>query len=184
MSRLTVKTDKNTGGGSLTSRKLKFSLISATALGCLLIQTQPSNAQDWELTQTFLNPTPEDFNRFGSSVGISGNLALIGTPLDNTSDTSIGAAYLFNTNTGDLLQTFLNPTPEDSNNFSYSVGISGNLALTGTPNYNTAATSSGAAYLFNNNTGDLLQTFLNPTPENSDQFGYSVGISGNLALIG
>jgi hypothetical protein len=136
------------------------------------------------LTQTFNNPTAEDYHQFGNSVSLSGTSALIGAPYDNTGATSAGSAYLFDTTTGNLLQTFNNPTPEYFESFGYRVSLSGTSALIGAPYDNTGATSAGSAYLFDTTTGNLLQTFNNPTPEDLDNFGISVSLSGTSALIG
>ncbi len=136
------------------------------------------------LTQTFNNPTAEDYHQFGNSVSLSGTSALIGAPYDNTGATSAGSAYLFDTTTGNLLQTFNNPTPEDGDSFGSSVSLSGTSALIGAIFDNTGATDAGSAYLFDTTTGNLLQTFNNPTPEDLDNFGISVSLSGTSALIG
>ena len=49
----------------------------------------------------------------------------------------------------------------------------------------TAATDAGAAYLFDAVTGQLLQTFLSPTPEAGDRFGAgTVAASSDRVVIG
>ncbi|MCA2629311.1 MULTISPECIES: FG-GAP repeat protein [unclassified Microcystis] len=136
------------------------------------------------LTKTFNNPTAEDDDYFGSSVSLSGTSALIGAPYDNTGAPGAGSAYLFDTTTGTLKQTFNNPTPASADNFGYSVSLSGTTALIGAPYDSTGATSAGSAYLFDTTTGNLLKTFNNPTAEDDDYFGYSVSLSGTTALIG
>lgn len=45
--------------------------------------------------QTFDNPTPQNFDYFGYSVAVSGDLALIGAHGDNTGASSAGSAYLY-----------------------------------------------------------------------------------------
>ncbi|WP_043996417.1 FG-GAP repeat protein, partial [Microcystis aeruginosa] len=83
-----------------------------------------------------------------------------------------------------LTKTFNNPTPANFDNFGNSVSLSGTLALIGAYQDDTGATDAGSAYLFNTTTGNLLKTFNNPAPASSDRFGYSVSLSGTLALIG
>ncbi|MFM7905904.1 MAG: FG-GAP repeat protein [Microcystis sp.] len=87
-------------------------------------------------------------DNFGYSVSLSGTSALIGAPFDNTSASLTGSAYLFDTTTGNLLQTFNNPTPEYYDNFGNSVSLSGISALIGAPFDNTSATDAGSAYLY------------------------------------
>jgi Ca2+-binding RTX toxin-like protein len=132
--------------------------------------------------QTFNNPTPTAFDRFGSSVSVSGNYILVGAPFDDTVATDSGAAYLFDS-TGVLLQTFNNPTPAAGDQFGTSVSVSGNNILVGAPFDDTGTTDTGAVYLFDGTTG-ALQTFNNPTPAAGDQFGTSVSVSGNNILVG
>ncbi|NCR14605.1 MAG: PEP-CTERM sorting domain-containing protein [Microcystis aeruginosa SX13-11] len=136
------------------------------------------------LQKTFLNPTPGNNELFGSSVSISGNNILVGAAGDNTGNTFSGATYLFDAVTGNLQRTFFSPTPAVFDRFGYSVSISGNNVLIGADWDDAGATDSGAAYLFNAVTGSLQKTFLNPTPANSDFFGFSVSISDNNVLIG
>ncbi|CCI05054.1 Quinoprotein (fragment) [Microcystis aeruginosa PCC 9443] len=117
-------------------------------------------------------------------MSLSGTLALIGAYQDDTGASNAGSAYLFDTTTGNLLQTFNNPSPQFSDQFGKSVSLSGTLALIGTPADSTGASGAGSAYLFDTTTGNLLQTFNNPSPQLSDNFGNSVSLSGTLALIG
>jgi FG-GAP repeat len=148
------------------------------------------DAETGNLPQIFYNPTPPPNNpfsdQFGFAVAIDSDKALIGAPFNEEEGSNSGAAYLFDTATGDLLQTFLNPTPENADEFGYSVSISGNKILIGAPadGEGEEAFNSGAAYLFDATTGVLLQTFLNPTSTSGDRFGSSLAISGDKVLIG
>jgi hypothetical protein len=143
------------------------------------------DATTGSLVRTFLNPTPTLFGNFGQSVAISGNRALI-SAIGNKAGatTSAGAAYLFDTDTGALLQTFPNPTPARSDQYGISVALSGTMALIGAQFDDTGASNAGAAYLFDTTTGTLLHTFLNPTPAVNDTFGAAVALSATKALIG
>jgi hypothetical protein len=150
----------------------------------VLINSYLFSATTGNLLQTFLNPTPAQLNGFGSRTDISGDNVLIGAPDDDTGNTDSGIAYLFSATTGNLLQTFLNPTPGIGDYFGSSVAISGDNVLVGTYGDDTGAYDSGAVYLFSATTGNLLQTFLNPTPASLDRFGSSVAISGDNVLVG
>lgn len=136
------------------------------------------------LLQTFLNPNPNGDDRFGAAVAIANNDVFIGTPYDDINGTDTGAAYLFDATTGALVQTFLNPNPNDYDKFGAAVAIAGNQILIGTPGNDSGATDSGAAYLFDRTTGALLETYLNPTPADYDRFGSSVAIVGDNIAIG
>ncbi|MGK7877686.1 MAG: WD40 repeat domain-containing protein [Xenococcaceae cyanobacterium] len=144
-------------------------------------------AKSFQLQHTLLNPTPNPGDVFGDSISFSGNNLLIGAPLDDTNGNNSGAAYLFNVNNGNLLQTFLSPVslsdaPNDT--FGNGVAIDGNNVLIGSRGDDSAGANTGAAYLFDATNGNLLQTFLNPTPDFNDNFCEVVAISGNNALVG
>ena len=90
-----------------------------------------------------------------------------------------------------MLHTLNNPnaySTSANDNFGISVAISGNLAIIGARYEDDAGeTDSGKAYIFDATTGSLLHTLNNPNAydtSDSDYFGLSVAISGNLAVIG
>jgi len=72
--------------------------------------------------------------------------------------------------------------------FGDSVAISGNYAIVGAyVEDDVGGNNSGKAYIFNVSTGTLVHTLNNPNAFNissGDFFGYSVGISGNYAIVG
>jgi len=132
-------------------------------------------------------------DRFGDSVAISGNYAIVGTYLeDDAGGTTSGKAYIFNVTTGALLHTLDNPNAYSTSavdDFGTSVSISDNYAIVGAYGEDDAGggAGSGKAYIFNVTTGALLHTLDNPNAYGTsagDYFGYSVSISGNYAIVG
>ncbi len=83
-----------------------------------------------------------------------------------------------------LSRTFDDPTVTSADVFGFSVALDGGLVLIGTPNDDTNGTNVGQAYLFEAATGNLLQTFNDPVATGFDNFGISVALDGDLALIG
>jgi len=73
-------------------------------------------------------------------------------------------------------------------NFGEVVAMSDRYSIVGAPNEDDDnGTSSGKAYIFNNTTGELLHTLVNPNPDNlsiNDYFGSAVGITDNYAIVG
>lgn len=142
------------------------------------------DASTGNLLNTFLNPTSEAGDLFGSAVSISGNNVLIGSFLDDEGANNSGAAYLFDATTGDLMHSFLNPTVAASDLFGSAVAVDGNRVLISARGDDEDAPNSGMAYVFDATTGDLMQTIANPTPDAGDVFGVSLGLSGDRILIG
>jgi len=135
------------------------------------------------LLHTIFNPNPGNNDNFAAATSISGNNVLISTVHDEIGPSQTGAAYLFDAITGNLLHTFLNPTPQAQDLFGRFLAISGNNVLITAINDDTVGDMAGAVYLFDATTGNLLHTFLNPTPD-IDEYGESVSIYGNNVLIG
>jgi len=73
-----------------------------------------------------------------------------------------------------------------SDNFGYSVAISGDYATVGAYFDDDNGSNSGSAYIFfNNDTSWIEQAKLIPDDgEEDDYFGYSTAISGNYAVVG
>jgi hypothetical protein len=131
----------------------------------------------------FANPSPDQFDNFGDPVFVSENHVLISS-FDDVGATNAGVVHLFDTS-GKLLHTFTNPTPNAQDMFGWSISMSGNYALISAVFDDMGAiVDTGAAYLYDITTGNLLHTYTNPSPAQDDYFGDSVSISGNLVLIG
>jgi len=68
-------------------------------------------------------------DRFGKSVAISGNTALVGVSGDDDAGRSSGSAYLFDVTTGNQLAKLTASDAAANDAFGISVSISGNTAL-------------------------------------------------------
>lgn len=158
---------------------------NADALGTRSGAAYLFDAATGNLARKLTAPDGTSLDRFGASVAISGNDALIGAwAADNASGVRTGAAYLFAADTGALLQKFTPPDGVDQDSFGGAVAISGGHALIGAIHDDDNGTSSGSAYLFETATGNLLHKLTAPDGAEWDYFGYSVALSGDLALIG
>ena len=142
------------------------------------------DATTGNLLQTFNDPTPASVDDFGFSVAIDGNNVLIGARLDDNNGPDVGQAHLFDATSGNLLRTFNDPTPTTADTFGTSVAIDGNNVLIGASRDDSTGSNVGQAHLFDATTGNLLQTFNDPTPNGGDRFGASVAIDGGNVLIG
>ncbi|MCB1232568.1 MAG: hypothetical protein KDN19_20135, partial [Verrucomicrobiae bacterium] len=123
-------------------------------------------------------------DRFGTSVSLEGDVAIIGAPGDGDLGFEAGAVYVFNVRTGTQLAKLTAADGTDSDWFGDSVSLSGNLALIGAPQDDAAGNFSGSAYVFELLTGSQLVKLIGSNSQPFDEFGYSVSLSGNLALVG
>jgi len=121
---------------------------------------------------------------FGWSVAISGNTAIIGAPNDDDHGSNSGSAYLFDVSTGTLLAKLVASDGAADDRFGESVAISGNTAIVGAYWDDDRGGASGSVYLFDVTTGAQLAKLVASDGAAGDEFGRSVAISGNTAIVG
>jgi hypothetical protein len=139
------------------------------------------NGNTGQLLRTILNPHPRAEDRFGISLAAFGNNLVIGSTGGTTGS---GAAYIFDPTTGNLVREFDNPTPAAGDSFGSAVATIGNDLRIGAHFDDTLGTDVGSVYRFNGLTGELLSTLADPAPNGKDNFGWSIGVTGNTVAIG
>ena len=129
-------------------------------------------------------------DRFGGSVAVNGDTVIVGAPQNDVgANADQGSAYVFTrSGTTWTQQQQLNSTGGAANdNFGGSVGISGDTVIVGAYlNTVGANTNQGSAYIFirNNTTWTQQQRLTAADGAANDNFGYSVAISNNTAIVG
>jgi VCBS repeat-containing protein len=126
---------------------------------------------------------------FGRSVSLAGDRALVGAYLEDGMGFASGSAYVFDFDDSGWSETAkLKPTESSGNNhrFGISVGLSGNRALVGAYRDDDNGTRSGSAYVFDFDDSNWSETAKLMPADGSgyDNFGYSVSLSGDRALVG
>jgi FG-GAP repeat len=142
---------------------------------------------DTETGQQLIKLTAPDAaagDNFGTSVGISGMTAIVGTFIFNDDDSEFGSAYLFDIENGIQIAKLIATDAAGEDLFGTSVAISGTTAIVGASKNNDAGTDSGSAYLFESATGQALSKLTASDAASGDQFGRSVSISGTTAIVG
>ena len=141
------------------------------------------------LQRSILDPgtSPQISASQGFSVSVDAGRAVVGAPTDDLGGTDSGVVKVYDTDTGALLHLLLNPSPNASDQFGWSVSISGSRAIVGARFDDTGAANAGIAYIYElagaTPTVPLL-TLTNPSPASGDQFGYAVAISGTRIVVG
>ena len=162
----------------------------AAGLACGSAYIFRFNGSNWVQEQRLIASDPARFDNFGFSVSISSNVALIGA-FKHGCDVggNCGAAYVFRFDGSTWVQeqelTASDPAPGD--NLGRSVSLSGEIAVVGAHQDNCAAGFfCGSAYVFrfNGSTWEQEQKLTAPDAAESDVFGYSVSVSGDVVLVG
>ncbi len=104
----------------------------------------------WTQQAKLLASDGEAGDKFGRSVSIDGDTALIGAILDDDNGYSSGSSYVFTRlgTTWTQQAKFLASDGAESDHFGRSVSINGNTALIGTPYDDDNGNYSGSAYIF------------------------------------
>lgn len=150
------------------------------------VQTWPAAGQ---LLQEFSMPSPDaGYDGYGDRFGypvvpLGRNMVLVGAMQTG----GVGAVYLYEAGTGNLLHTFENPAAKVGDNFGSAIATMGDAVLIGSPMsaYGHPA-GPGAAYLFTHtgptwNDWQLAHTFSGSAGAN---FGSTLMTIGDQFLIG
>jgi PEGA domain-containing protein/FG-GAP repeat protein len=183
------KPETNDGFGNALAAVGKNLLV-----GAYLDDTKARNAgaaylfdgETAELLQTFHNPDPSrsgGMGGFARAMAALGDNVLIGDKSFLPSRADGGIVYLFDGTTGDLLRSFNNPAPVIDDGFGQSLAVVDGNVLVGANHANANGFNVGAAHLFDGATGEVLHTFLNPTPDWNDGFGVTVAALGNNVAV-
>jgi hypothetical protein len=134
--------------------------------------------------------------RFGESVGIDGDHAIVGTPGEVVSATEKGSISFYKRNLSTGLwepngPKLYNPYSINTSGkiFGEQVAISGDYAVVGVPQLGLN-TGLGVVYKRNSSTGFwefnsyISDTFSAGATGIGDQFGYSIAISGDYIMVG
>jgi len=148
---------------------------------------QRTGTNTWDAGTKIVASDAESEDRFGTSVAISGDYAIVGAFKEGS---LAGAAYIFRrtgTNTWDAGTKIVASDAEASDFFGNAVAISGDYAIAGAYGEDAEGSLAGAAYIFKRtgtNTWDAGTKIVASDAAAGDRFGFSVAISGDYAIAG
>lgn len=189
--------------GSSTSFRLRFDpLTGGGKSATLTINSNDSDENPYTFklvgegrTKLFESPRTDE-NRFGNSVSIDRDYAVVGALTNDKYGSAAGAAYIYKRNQGGAgnwglvaeLHDLVGTQIEAFDFFGHGVWISGNYAIVGAWRGNDDVFDAGAAYIFNRNTNDNweFQAKLTNGVKN-DGFGKAVsifdGVTDDYAMV-
>jgi hypothetical protein len=141
-----------------------------------------------QLQTTLAASDAANTDRFGHSVGISGDTVVVGVPFDDPSSlTDAGSVYVYVRN-GSVWTEQAHLIADDAaagDAFGLSVAISGDTIVIGSYLDDDGADSAGSAYVFvrDGTTWTQQQKLTAQTPVELAYFGFSVSIDGDTLVV-
>jgi hypothetical protein len=128
------------------------------------------------------------FDRFGFSVAVSGDVVLIGAPVDDDQGSNSGSAYVFDGSSGTWTQAAKLTASDGASGdrFGTSVATDGDVAVIGAFSDDDNGSLSGSAYVFDGSGGTWTEAAKLTASDGTafDFFGRSVAVSGGVAVVG
>jgi len=171
---------------SRNEKNKKCFIVMAAVIVCFAFSPPQAEADTWLERQKILASDSAANNWFGYSISISGDYAIVGAPAAYNDGN--GSAYIFKRDGASWVQQqeLLASDGNANDNFGISVSISGDYAIVGAYQDGDNGIYSGSAYIFKRNGTSWVQhqKLLASDGAANDQFGFSVSISGDYAIVG
>ena len=153
------------------------------------IESGVTSNNDWLEQDKLLASDGAADDRFGSSVEINGNDAIVGAYFDDISgQTKAGSVYVFVYGGASWTQQQKLTASDYAANdeFGWSVSVDGDYAIVGAHKEDGSGTERGAAYVFyrSGSSWTEQQKLIPGDTADGDYFGKSVSIDGEYAIIG
>jgi Ca2+-binding RTX toxin-like protein len=130
-----------------------------------------------------LDTTPSIGSMFGEEADANENYVIVGSVQDSSIGSYQGSADVYDKATGNLLYHFNAPDPTSFDYFGMSVALSGDIAIIGASGNDTASSDSGAVYLYDLTTGNLINTLTAPVTGGYEKFGSGVAAYDNWVIV-
>tara|TARA_R110002072_G_scaffold103494_4_gene226991 strand:- start:57 stop:1400 length:1344 start_codon:yes stop_codon:yes gene_type:complete len=127
-------------------------------------------------TELLIADTPDPASQFGWDVDIDGNIVVIGAKSDDAFGDAAGAVYVFDATNGNQLMRLGSPNPEIEGNFGSSVAIGNGVIVVGADRESGVDYGSGAVYIFDSSTYELITSVLPDELERNSKFGGVIAI--------
>ena len=183
----------NSSFGAAIASQGNLILVGApedSTVGQRVGQAHLFDATSGNLLRTINDPNVTGNDQFGSSVAIDGSHLFVGSigeaeifVEDEFAGLTVAEAYMFDAVSGDLVRTFVDPTPTSFSfdSFGSAIAVSGDLVVVAEPGNDGGA---GQVHLYDRESGGLIRSYDDPTPDQRGNFGRDVAISGSHLLIG
>jgi len=151
-----------------------------------------TTAGDWIFEQKLTAPDGSSSDRFGAAVSLSGRELICGAPGNDAVGFASGAAYVYRRTPGDgwNFETKLVPAElAAGDTFGFAVAVESGRLLVGAAETQIEATAhAGVVYpfVYEEKAGEWVaeERLVSPNPTEPGQFGFSVALDADQAIIG
>lgn len=146
------------------------------------------NGSSWVQRATLFAPDAAQDDRFGHSVSIAENVAVVGAFWDDDRGANSGAAYVFRYNglTWNFEAKLVPADGQAGDSFGFDVAIHGTTIAVGAYGDDDRGINSGATYVFtyNGSSWSQKQKLVAADGAGYDYFGLSVAVENNRVVVG
>jgi len=170
--------------------------VDKTGAAYVFERNTNGGTNNWKQVKKLIASDAQHSDFFGYSVAVDGDVAVVGAYGEDTVGSKSGAAYVFErnanggTNNWGEVKKLLASNPQHDDQFGRAVTVVGDVAVIGAERDDAAASNAGAAYVFErnanggtNNWGEVKKLTASDA-KNTDLFGCSVALDGDVAVVG
>lgn len=124
-------------------------------------------------------------DQFGSEIAMSDAYIAIGAPsVDIDGALNAGRVFVYDAVTRDLIHTLESPSPGTNDEFGESIAISAGTLFVGCRNDDGVMDDAGAVFVYDMQSGLLVDELFSHTPEVAERYGSEVAVSGAYLFVG
>ncbi|WP_457100203.1 hypothetical protein [Microbacterium sp. P5_E9] len=170
---------------ALGVRRIAIGVVAAFVLaGAAAVPAVAATGFD----ETELEPTAGAVgSQFGYSVAVDGNLAVVGTFLDDVNGDDSGSVSVYQRDGAGTWGTgikLLAPDGTARDGFGLSVAVDDGLVVVGAPRDDENGVRAGSAYVYQQDDSGVWVGTKLANGAAGDQYGYSVAVDGGLVVVG
>ena len=158
-----------------------------------VFQRDEGGTDNWGELKKLTASDAEAEDYFGYSVAVSGDTAVVSADWEDAGGADAGAAYVFQRDEGGRdnwgeVKKLTASDAEAEDHFGFSVAVSGDAAVVGAILEDSLGPNGGAAYVFQRDQGGAgnwgeVKKLTASDAQTEDEFGASVAVSGDTALV-
>ena len=159
-----------------------------------IFQRDLGGADNWGEAMKLTASDAGAFDRFGTSVAVSGDTAVVGAFFEDAAGRNAGSGYVFQRDSGGAgnwgeVKKLTASDAETDDQFGVSAAVSGDIAVLGANLEDAGGSDAGAGYVFRRDEGGAgnwgeVKKLTASDAEADDGFASSVAVSGDTAVAG